>query len=32
MNAIFDAAPEEAKAHIAHFRDFVADSPRGIIR
>ncbi len=32
MNAIFEAAPEEAKAHIAHFRDFVSESPRGIIR
>ena len=32
INGIIEAAPESAKALLAHMRDFVAASPRGIVR
>ena len=32
INALIEKVPEDAKDHLAHLRDFVNNSPRGIIR
>ena len=32
INAIIETAPEDVKPLLAHMRDFVATSPRGIVR
>ena len=32
INALIEAAPQSVREHLTHFRDFIADSPRGIIR